>query len=217
MQPMPSEPQGERARLVLERLRALYPEARTELRYETPFELLVATILSAQATDVSVNAATPALFARYPDAAALAQAEPGEVEGLIRAIGLYRNKAKNLVATARALVAEHGGEVPRDFESMLKLPGVGRKTANVVLGNAFSVNVGVVVDTHVRRVSRRLGLTEHQDPEKIERDLLEIVPEEERALFSHLLIFHGRRVCKSRKPDCPGCVLNDVCPSAFEV
>ncbi|MDQ3460547.1 MAG: endonuclease III [Deinococcota bacterium] len=209
---MPSEPQGERARLVLERLRALYPEARTELRYETPFELLVATILSAQATDVSVNAATPALFARYPDAAALAQAEPGEVEGLIRAIGLYRNKAKNLVATARALVAEHGGEVPRDFESMLKLPGVGRKTANVVLSNAYG-RAAIAVDTHVGRLARRLGFSTHDHPDKVEGDLTSVFPENAWIFLHHALILHGRRVCLARKPACHACGLAPLCPS----
>ncbi|CAN5521910.1 endonuclease III [soil metagenome] len=212
MQPMPSEPQGERARLVLERLRALYPEARTELRYETPFELLVATILSAQATDVSVNAATPALFARYPDAAALAQAEHGEVEGLIRTIGLYRNKAKNIIATARAMVAEHGGEVPRDFESMLKLPGVGRKTANVVLSNAYG-RAAIAVDTHVGRLARRLGFSPHDHPDKVEGDLTSIFPENAWIFLHHALILHGRRVCLARKPACHACGLAPLCPS----
>src|SRR5918998_2837639 len=143
------------------------------------------------------------------------ESKAAPVEEAIRPTGFFRNKAKSLQGMAHALVEEHGGEVPRTMEELVALPGVGRKTANVVLGNAFGVDEGVVVDTHVRRVSTRLGLTEETDPEKIERDLLELVPQGERALFSHLLIFHGRRVCKARKPDCPNCALNDVCPSAF--
>ena len=202
---------------VIARLKEAYPEARTELLWEDPLQLLIATILSAQSTDVRVNQITGGLFHKYRTAEDYAEADLLVLEEEIRSVGFFRNKARSIRSMARALVEEHGGEVPRTMEELVRLPGVGRKTANVVLGNAFSVNVGVVVDTHVRRVSRRLGLTEHQDPEKIERDLLEMVSEEERALFSHLLIFHGRRVCKSRKPNCSGCVLNDVCPSAFEV
>ena len=202
---------------VIARLKEAYPEARTELLWEDPLQLLIATILSAQSTDVRVNQITVGLFHKYRTAEDYAEADLLVLEEEIRSVGFFRNKARSIKNMARALAEEHGGEVPRTMEELVRLPGVGRKTANVVLGNAFSVNVGVVVDTHVRRVSRRLGLTEHQDPEKIERDLLEMVSEEERALFSHLLIFHGRRVCKSRKPNCSGCVLNDVCPSAFEV
>ena len=202
---------------VIARLKEAYPEARTELLWEDPLQLLIATILSAQSTDVRVNQITGGLFHKYRTAEDYAEADLLVLEEEIRSVGFFRNKACSIKNMARALAEEHGGEVPRTMEELVRLPGVGRKTANVVLGNAFSVNVGVVVDTHVRRVSRRLGLTEHQDPEKIERDLLEMVSEEERALFSHLLIFHGRRVCKSRKPNCSGCVLNDVCPSAFEV
>ena len=202
---------------VVARLKEAYPDARTELDWENPLQLLVATILSAQSTDVRVNQVTKGLFERYRTAEDYAGADPLLLEEEIRSVGFFRNKARSLMGMARALVEEHGGEVPRTMEELVRLPGVGRKTANVVLGNAFSVNEGVVVDTHVRRVSGRLGLTAHHDPEKIERDLLKVVPEEERTLFSHLLIFHGRRVCKSRKPDCPECVLNHVCPSAFEV
>lgn len=202
---------------VIVRLKEEYPGARTELRWEDPLQLLVATILSAQSTDVRVNQITGELFKKYRTAEDYAEADPLLLEEQIRSVGFFRNKSRSIKSMARALVEEHGGEVPRTMEELVRLPGVGRKTANVVLGNAFSVNVGVVVDTHVRRVSRRLGLTEHQDPEKIERDLLKLVPEEERALFSHLLIFHGRRVCESRKPNCSGCVLNNICPSAFEV
>lgn len=201
---------------VIARLKEAYPEARTELLWEDPLQLLIATILSAQSTDVRVNQITGGLFHRYRTAEDYAEADLLVLEEEIRSVGFFRNKARSIKNMARALAEEHGGEVPRTMEELVRLPGVGRKTANVVLGNAFSVNVGVVVDTHVRRVSRRLGLTEHQDPEKIERDLLEMVSEEERALFSHLLIFHGRRVCKSRKPNCSGCVLNNTCPSAFE-
>jgi endonuclease-3 len=200
---------------VISRLKDEYPDARTELNWENPLELLVATMLSAQTTDVRVNMVTEKLFEKYRTAAEYAGADPAELEADIRPTGFYRNKARSLQGMARALLDEHGGEVPRTMAGLVSLPGVGRKTANVVLGNAFDVDEGVVVDTHVRRVSRRLGLTAENDPEKIEQDLLGLVPEGERALFSHLLIFHGRRVCKARKPDCPNCVLNDICPSAM--
>ncbi len=199
---------------VITRLKNEYPDAKTELNWENPLELLVATMLSAQTTDVRVNMVTETLFESYRTAADYAGADPAQLEEDIRPTGFYRNKARSLQGMARALLDEHGGEVPRTMAGLVSLPGVGRKTANVVLGNAFGVDEGVVVDTHVRRVSGRLGLTGEEDPEKIERDLLGVVPEGERTLFSHLLIFHGRRVCKARKPDCPGCVLNDVCPSA---
>ena len=200
---------------VMARLKGEYPDARTELNWESPLELLVATMLSAQTTDVRVNMVTEELFERYCTAADYAGADPAQLEGDIRPTGFYHNKARALQGMARALLEHHGGEVPRTMAELVALPGVGRKTANVVLGNAFGVDEGVVVDTHVRRVSGRLGLTEENDPEKIEQDLLGLVPEGERALFSHLLIFHGRRVCKARKPDCPNCVLNDICPSAM--
>ncbi len=190
-----------------------YPDARTELDWSNPLELLVATMLSAQTTDVRVNAVTRTLFERYRTAEDYAGAEPARLEEDIRPTGFYRNKARALQGMARALLEKHGGEVPRTMAELVALPGVGRKTANVVLGNAFGVNEGVVVDTHVRRLSNRLGLSTERDPEKIERDLLPLVPEEERTVFSHLLILHGRRVCKARKPLCPECVLNDVCPS----
>jgi endonuclease III len=198
---------------VIPRLKREYPGATTELNWSNPLELLVATILSAQTTDVRVNQVTEKLFEKYRSAADYAGVDPTELEEAIRPTGFYRNKARALQGMARALLDEHGGEVPRTMTELVALPGVGRKTANVVLGNAFGVDEGVVVDTHVRRVSGRLGLTRESDPEKIEKDLLQVVPEEDRTLFSHLLIFHGRRVCKARKPDCPGCVLNDVCPS----
>ena len=197
---------------VITRLKNEYPDAKTELNWENPLELLVATMLSAQTTDVRVNMVTERLFEKYRTAADYAGADPAQLEEDIRPTGFYRNKARSLQGMARALLERHGGEVPRTMAGLVALPGVGRKTANVVLGNAFGVDEGVVVDTHVRRVSGRLGLTEERDPEKIERDLIRAVPEGERTLFSHLLIFHGRRVCKARKPDCPGCVLSDVCP-----
>jgi endonuclease III len=199
---------------VIPRLKSEYPDARTELDWTNPLELLVATILSAQTTDVRVNGVTKTLFEKYRTATDYAGADADELEEDIRPTGFYRNKARSLQGMARALVEEHGGEVPRTMPELVALPGVGRKTANVVLGNAFGIDEGVVVDTHVRRVSNRLGLTDHQDPEKIERDLMGVVPEEDWTVFSHLLIFHGRRVCKARKPDCPNCVLNDICPSA---
>ncbi len=199
---------------VIPRLKEAYPDARTELDWENPLQLLVATILSAQSTDVRVNQVTKGLFEGYRTAEDYAAADLERLEKEIRPVGFFRNKARAIQGMARALVEEHGGEVPRTMPELVALPGVGRKTANVVLGNAFGIDEGVVVDTHVRRLSNRLGLSRERDPEKIERDLLEIVPEAERTLFSHLLIFHGRRICKSRKPDCPGCVLNHVCPSA---
>jgi endonuclease-3 len=199
---------------VIARLKAEYPDARTELNWTNPLELLVATILSAQTTDVRVNQVTEILFAKYRTADDYADSAPDELEEDIRPTGFYRNKARSLRGMARALVEEHGGEVPRTMTELVALPGVGRKTANVVLGNAFGIDEGIVVDTHVRRVSNRLGLTESQDPLKIEQDLMRVVPEEDWTILSHLLIFHGRRVCKARKPDCPDCVLNDICPSA---
>ena len=199
---------------VTARLKAEYPDARTELDWSNPLELLVATILSAQTTDVQVNRVTESLFSKYRTAEDYADSTPDELEEDIRPTGFYRNKARSLRGMASALVEEHGGEVPRTMSELVALPGVGRKTANVVLGNAFGTNEGIVVDTHVRRVSGRLGLTESQDPVKIEQELMEVVPEEDRTIFSHLLILHGRRTCKARKPDCPNCILNDICPSA---
>ncbi len=199
---------------VIGRLKREYPDADTELNWENPLQLLVATMLSAQTTDVQVNRVTEGLFERYPTAADYAGADAAQLEDDIRPTGFYRNKARALQGMARALLEGHDGEVPSTMDELVALPGVGRKTANVVLGNAFGVDEGVVVDTHVRRLSGRLGLTQESDPEKIERDLIPLVPEGERALFSHLLILHGRRVCKARKPDCPSCVLNDICPSA---
>lgn len=201
---------------IIPRLKQEYPHAATELNWSNPLELLVATILSAQTTDVRVNQVTENLFQKYRTTGDYAAVDPEELEEDIRPTGFYRNKARSLQGMARALIEDHEGRVPRTMPELVALPGVGRKTANVVLGNAFGVNEGVVVDTHVRRLSNRLGLSQKKEPEKIERDLLELVPEEDRTIFSHLLIFHGRRVCKARKPDCPNCSLNDICPSAFE-
>lgn len=198
---------------VIKRLKKEYPDATTELRWSNPLELLVATILSAQTTDVQVNQATENLFEKYRTAEDYAGVAPEQLEEEIRPTGFYRNKARSLQGMARTLVESHDGEVPRTMPELVALPGVGRKTANVVLGNAFGIN-GVVVDTHVRRLSNRLGLSDNKDPEKIERDLLKVVPESDRTVFSHLLILHGRRICKSRKPDCPNCALNDICPSS---
>jgi endonuclease-3 len=197
-------------------LKAVYPDARTELDWSNPLELLVATILSAQTTDVQVNRVTESLFTKYRTAEDYADSTPDELEADIRPTGFYRNKARSLRGMASALVEEHGGEVPRTMSELVALPGVGRKTANVVLGNAFGTNEGIVVDTHVRRVSGRLGLTESSNPVKIEQELMRLVPEGDWTIFSHLLILHGRRTCKASKPDCPNCILNDICPSARE-
>ncbi len=200
-----------RALEVLEALRRVYPDARTELRFGSGFELLIATILSAQATDVSVNAATPALFKAYPTPQKMARATPEDLEPLIRTIGLYRNKAKNLAATARALVERFDGQVPNDFEAIQTLPGVGRKTANVVLSNVYD-RPGIAVDTHVRRLSRRLGLSLHTDPDRVEADLEGLFPVESWIFVHHALILHGRRVCFARSPNCQACELLKLCP-----
>jgi endonuclease-3 len=207
-------PREQRAAEILARLRAAYPDATCALDHRDAYQLIVATILSAQCTDARVNLVTPALFARYPNARALARADQAELEEMIKSTGFFRNKAKSLIGMARALVADHGGEVPRTMERLRGLPGVGRKTANVVLGNAFGINEGITVDTHVARLARLLGLTRHDDPEKIERALMPLFPREDWALLSHLLIFHGRQVCIARRPQCGRCVLADICPSA---
>ncbi len=199
---------------MLDRLLVEYPDAHCELDYRNAFELLGATILSAQCTDVRVNMVTPVLFARYPDAVALSMAEQADVEAIVRTTGFFRAKAKSLIGMGKALVAHHGGEVPRRLADLVLLPGVGRKTANVVLGNAFAMNEGIVVDTHVQRLARRLGLTREPDPIAIERALMPLVPQERWAILSHLLIWHGRRVCFARSPACAECALRDVCPSA---
>jgi endonuclease-3 len=196
-------------------LLALYPDAHCELDYQDAWQLLVATILSAQCTDRRVNMVTPVLFAKYPAPADLAAARQEDVEEIIRSTGFFRNKARNLIAMAGALVDRHDGRVPASMDDLVKLPGVGRKTANVVLGNACNINVGVVVDTHVQRLVARLGLTSETDPEKIERVLMDLFPQDSWTMLSHLLIWHGRRVCDARKPRCADCALNTICPSAF--
>jgi endonuclease-3 len=200
----------------LARLAAQHPTAHCELDFRSPFQLIVAVVLSAQTTDVGVNKATPKLFARYPDAKALAAVEPLEIEPYVATLGFFRMKAKSIVGLARALVERHGGEVPQTMEELVKLPGVGRKTANVVLGVLWNKPEGVVVDTHVTRLSLRLGWTKQKDPEKIEQDLCAILPRSEWDHAAHVLIFHGRRCCYARKPECEACSVSDVCPSAFE-
>ena len=203
-----------RAPEILTRLRAAYPDARCALDHRGAFELLCATILSAQCTDARVNLVTPVLFGRYPTPEALARAKQTDVEEVIRSTGFFRNKARSLIGMAQALVADYGGEVPRTMEQLQSLPGVGRKTANVILGNAYGINAGITVDTHVIRLSRLLGLTRHADPVKIEQDLMVLFPRDQWALLSHLLIFHGRQVCVARRPRCHDCVLSDLCPSS---
>ena len=203
-----------RSPAILDRLKHAYPDARCALDHRNAFELLVATILSAQTTDVRVNLVTPRLFSRYPNAAALARARQADVEAIIKSTGFFRNKARSIIGMAQAVVADHGGKVPGTMDELLTLPGVGRKTANVVLGNAFGLNEGVVVDTHVGRLSKLLGLTRQTDPVKIEQALMKLFPRDDWALLSHLLIFHGRRVCIARRPKCGECVLADLCPSA---
>jgi endonuclease-3 len=200
----------------LARLAVQHPNARTELAYRSPFELIVSVVLSAQTTDVGVNKATPKLFARFPDAKAMAAAEPIELEPFVATLGFFRMKARSIVGLARALVERHGGEVPQTLDELVKLPGVGRKTANVVLGVLWNKPEGVVVDTHVIRLSQRLGWTTHREPDKIERDLGAILPRAEWDHAAHVLIFHGRRCCYARKPECEACSVSDVCPSAFE-
>jgi endonuclease III len=204
---------AERARALCKALPQVYPDAHCELDFGNPLELLIATILSAQCTDVQVNKVTPALFRKYRSARDYAGADPTELEQDLRAIGLYRNKAKNIRACCRLLVDRYDGRVPDTMEALVSLPGVGRKTANVVLGNAFGKNVGVVVDTHVARLSERLGLTRETDPKKIEPALMRLVPQEDWTLFSHWLIFHGRRRCKAINPDCLRCEIGELCPS----
>ena len=200
------------AAAVLRRLKRAYPRVQCALQHKNPLELLVSTILSAQCTDARVNLVTKDLFRRYRSAADYAQADPRELERAIQSTGFFRNKAKNIQACCRRLVERHAGEVPRDLEALVELGGVGRKTANVVLGTAFGIPSGVVVDTHVTRISRRLGLTGQRDPVKIERDLMALLPRSEWIDFSHRLIHHGRQICLARKPKCADCPLADACP-----
>ena len=200
--------------LLYSHLRTLYPDAQCALHHGNAFELLCATILSAQCTDARVNMVTPVLFAAYPTAETLARASQTDVEEIIKSTGFFRNKARSLVGMAQAVVADHGGEAPGTMDELLTLPGVGRKTANVILGNAYGLNEGITVDTHVTRLSRLLGLTRHDDPVKIEQDLMRLFPRDHWALLSPLLIFHGRQVCIARRPRCGECVLSDICPSS---
>jgi endonuclease III len=204
-----------RAAEVIARLHEDYPGAKCSLDFQSPLQLLIATILSAQCTDVRVNLVTPDLFARYPTAAALARAKREDVEAAIRTTGFFRNKAKSIQGATQRLVDTWRGEVPKTMDELLTLPGVARKTANVVLGNAFGIASGVVVDTHVQRLAARLGFSAEKAPEKIERDLVELLPKEEWIVASHLLILHGRKVCQARTPRCTECVVNRLCPSAL--
>jgi endonuclease-3 len=205
----------EHATVILDRLLAQYPDAHCALDFTNAFQLLSATILSAQCTDKRVNMVTPALFARYPDANALAGADQAEVEEIIKSTGFFRNKAKSLIGMAEGLVERHAGKVPAGMDALTELPGVGRKTANVILGNAFGRNDGIVVDTHVTRVSNRLGLTKTTDAVKIEQDLIKLFPQQYWTILSHLFIEHGRQICVARSPRCAECVLNDICPSSL--
>lgn len=202
----------EQANRVVRRLTADYPDVECALENETPFELLIATILSAQCTDERVNMVTPVLFAKYPTPADLARAPLPKIEQIIKSTGFFRNKAKNIQACSRALADDFDGEVPQTIDELVSLPGVGRKTANVVLGTAYGIPTGVVVDTHVTRISNRLGLTKHKDAEKIERDLMEVIPKKEWINFAHRMIWHGRKVCNARKPKCEICSMKKFCP-----
>ncbi|MCM1982646.1 endonuclease III [Lyngbya confervoides] len=210
-------PQRKRALEILRRLHIAYPDATCTLNYETPVQLLVATILSAQCTDDRVNLVTPPLFSRFPDAPSLAAAEREEIERLIQSTGFYRNKAKHIQGACQKIVQDFGGQVPHTMDALLTLPGVARKTANVVLANAFGINRGVTVDTHVKRLSKRLGLTRHEDPVKVEQDLMPLLPQPEWENWSIRLIYHGRAVCPARRPRCESCCLADVCASAGKV
>ena len=212
---MPTKKQ-ERAGDIVVRLKQMYPKAKCSLDFTNAFELLIATMLSAQSTDVRVNIVTKSLFRKYPNPRSFAQASQVEMERDVKQTGFYRNKAKAVINASKAIVEKHGGEVPRTMEELTALPGVGRKTANVVLSNAFKIAVGIVVDTHVTRVANRLGLTAHDDAEKIEQDLMKLIPQKEWTTFSHRLIAHGRTICIARKPKCAQCQLNDLCPSAEE-
>ena len=205
---------AKRAALLYDLLHGEYPDAHCELDHRDAYELAVATILSAQTTDQRVNLVTPVLFKRYPDPSALARARQEDVEGIIRSTGFFRSKARNIIGFARAVMADHDGKIPRTLAELSALPGVGRKTANVILGNAFGIEEGVVVDTHVRRLSARLALTTHDDVVKIERDLMVLFPRERWTMLSHLLIWHGRRVCEARRPRCVECVVAGLCPAA---
>lgn len=210
--PASNDAKKQRTRKITRQLAKTYPDAICALDHQTPFQLLAATILSAQCTDERVNMVTPELFRRWPTAADLAEAPQADVEDVVRSTGFFRAKANNLIGMAKGLVARHGGELPQTLEELTTLPGVGRKTANVLLGTAFGIVSGIVVDTHVKRISKLLGLTESDNPEQIERDLMELLPEEEWINFSHRLIHHGRQICIARRPNCVECPLLPNCP-----
>jgi endonuclease III len=212
-----AEQRAARTRKIIARLGKAYPDAHCELNFSSPLQLLIATILSAQCTDKRVNMVTAELFRKYRSAADYASADPAALERDIKTTGFFRNKAKSIRACCQALAANHGSQVPQSMEALIQLDGVGRKTANVVLGNAFGVNAGVVVDTHVARLARRLGLTTQANPVKIEQALMKLVPREQWTLFSHWLIWHGRRRCYARRPDCPNCEIRKLCPAAGKV
>ena len=198
-------------------LRREYPHSRTALEFQTPLQILVATILAAQCTDERVNQITPALFRKYPTAAAFASADRAELEAEIRPTGFFRNKAKNIIGAAQKIVADHGGKVPASMADLIRLPGVARKTANIVLSSGYGIAEGIAVDTHVRRLAGRLGLSRRSDPEKIEQDLLKLVPRKDWLDFNYMLVNHGRKVCQARKPLCPECRLQELCPSAVKL
>ncbi len=208
----PAESNAARAQIVLDRLRQRYPQVRSQLEWRSPWELLVATVLAAQCTDTRVNAVTPVLFAKWPTVQDLAQADLSQVEEVIRSTGLYRSKARNLIQTARTLVEAHGSRVPANMQDLLTLPGVARKTANIVLSHGFGIHEGIAVDTHVKRLSFRLGLTRSQDPKKIESDLMPLFPSSAWGEINHLLVWYGREVCRARSPRCRECILSDICP-----
>lgn len=212
---MASTEEKQRTRKIIAKLRKAYPDAHCSLNHSNPFELLIATILSAQCTDERVNIVTADLFRKYRSCEDYVNVAPAELEQDIHSTGFFRNKTKSIQGACKKMLEEHGGQVPNDVEKLLELPGVARKTANVVMGNAFGVASGVVVDTHVSRLSQLLGLTKETQPEKIERDLMELVPKKDWIDFSHLLIFHGRQVCKARRPECGRCVIEPLCPSSL--
>jgi endonuclease-3 len=207
-----NEARAARLKKIIAGLQKAYPDAHCELNHSNSLELLIATILSAQCTDKRVNLVTPALFKKYRSAADYANADPAQLEQEIKSTGFFRNKTKSITTACKNILEKHGGQVPRTMEELIELGGVGRKTANVVLGNAFNVNTGIVVDTHVARLSQRLGLTKKTAPPEIEQDLMKLVPNDQWTLFSHWLIWHGRRRCYARNPDCPNCEIRDLCP-----
>lgn len=218
-EPIPDLPRAERERLApiyAERLEAEYGDPHAALDFQNPFQLLIAVILSAQTTDANVNKATPALFERFPDPAALAEGTQEEVEGYVKTLGFFRQKAKNIVATSQRIVAEYGGEVPRTMEELVTLPGVARKTANIVLGEGFGTTVGIAVDTHVFRLAHRFGLSTEHDTDKVERDLMSLFAPDHWHRVNYDLINHGRAVCTAKRPRCGACMLNDICPTAFK-